>query len=67
MEILVYSVSFCPLKSISNSFKFAHSIFLGIFFLGMGHRPGSQGGVTGQGVRDGSQARESAIGHRPGS
>ena len=30
----------------------------------MGHRPGSQGWVTGQGVRDGSQARESGMGHR---
>ena len=28
MEILFYSVSFCPLKSITNSFNFAHSPFL---------------------------------------
>ena len=28
MEILFYSVTFCPSKSITNSFNFAHSTFL---------------------------------------
>ena len=28
LEILFYSVSFCPPKSITNSFNFAHSTFL---------------------------------------
>ena len=39
MEILLYSVSFCLPKSITNSFNFAYSIFLAFV----------------QGIRDGSQ------------